>query len=160
MTDTPRRWDRLTAESDPAFEALAAYLETGSPAGRVPARLRQRPRRARGQDGVPNTNWVSRRAAFVACEIHAGTCPIFSHPPKQAHRRGPLRIASAERRVKPLARLLPLRYGPAGDRLSHGGGSQRFPLWSCWGGAWENGPNGLEEAWSVEANTKDDDSEV
>ena len=32
--------------------------------------------------------------------------PIFSHPPKQAHRRGPLRIASAERRVKPLARLL------------------------------------------------------
>ena len=33
-------------------------------------------------------------------------CPIFSHPPKQAHRRGPLRIASAERRVKPPARLL------------------------------------------------------
>ena len=32
--------------------------------------------------------------------------PIFSHPPKQAHRRGPLRIASAERRVKPPARLL------------------------------------------------------
>ena len=32
--------------------------------------------------------------------------PIFSHPPKQAHRRGPLRIACAERRVKPLARLL------------------------------------------------------
>ena len=32
--------------------------------------------------------------------------PIFSHPPKQAHRRGPLRIAYAERRVKPLARLL------------------------------------------------------
>ena len=29
--------------------------------------------------------------------------PIFSHPPKQAHRRGPLRIASAERRVKPPA---------------------------------------------------------
>ena len=37
--------------------------------------------------------------------------PIFSHPPKQAHRRGPLRIASAERRVKPLARLL--RYATA-----------------------------------------------
>ena len=32
--------------------------------------------------------------------------PILSHPPKQAHRRGPLRIASAERRVKPPARLL------------------------------------------------------
>ena len=30
MTDTPRRWDRLTAESDPAFEAFAAYLDTGS----------------------------------------------------------------------------------------------------------------------------------
>ena len=32
--------------------------------------------------------------------------PIFSHPPNQAHRRGPLRIASAERRVKSLAWLL------------------------------------------------------
>ena len=30
MTGTPRPWDRLTAEGDPAFEALAAYLETGS----------------------------------------------------------------------------------------------------------------------------------
>ena len=30
MTDTPRRWDRLTAENDPAFEAFAAYLDTGS----------------------------------------------------------------------------------------------------------------------------------
>ena len=30
MTDTPRRWDRLTAESDPAFEAFATYLDTGS----------------------------------------------------------------------------------------------------------------------------------
>ena len=26
MTDTPRPWDRLTAESDPAFEAFAANL--------------------------------------------------------------------------------------------------------------------------------------
>ena len=30
MTDTPRLWDRRAAESDPAFEACAAYLETGS----------------------------------------------------------------------------------------------------------------------------------
>ena len=30
MTDTPRPWDRRTAESDPAFEAFAAYLDTGS----------------------------------------------------------------------------------------------------------------------------------
>ena len=30
MTDTQRPWDRLTTESDPAFEAFAAYLETGS----------------------------------------------------------------------------------------------------------------------------------
>ena len=59
MTDTPRRWDRLTAESDPAFEAFAAYLDTGSLRDAVPATIRQRkgnvPRRARGQDGAPHT---------------------------------------------------------------------------------------------------------
>ena len=27
MTDTQRPWDRLTTESDPAFEAFALYLE-------------------------------------------------------------------------------------------------------------------------------------
>ena len=60
MTDTPRRWDRLPAESDPAFEAFAAYLDTGSLRDAYRQRSRQgsgngRPRRARGQDGVPNT---------------------------------------------------------------------------------------------------------
>ena len=30
MTDTQRPWDRLTTESDPAYEAFAAYLDTGS----------------------------------------------------------------------------------------------------------------------------------
>ena len=30
MTDTQRPWDRRTTESDPAYEAFAAYLETGS----------------------------------------------------------------------------------------------------------------------------------
>ena len=30
MTDTPRPWDRRTPESDPAYEACAAYLDTGS----------------------------------------------------------------------------------------------------------------------------------
>ena len=30
MTDTPHPWDRRAAESDPAYEAFAAYLETGS----------------------------------------------------------------------------------------------------------------------------------
>ena len=30
MTDTQRPWDRLTPESDPAYEAFAAYLDTGS----------------------------------------------------------------------------------------------------------------------------------
>ena len=30
MTDIQRPWDRLTTESDPAYEAFAAYLDTGS----------------------------------------------------------------------------------------------------------------------------------
>ena len=30
MTDTPRPWDRLTTDSAPAYEAFAAYLDTGS----------------------------------------------------------------------------------------------------------------------------------
>ena len=68
MTDTPRRWDRLTAESDPAFEAFAAYLETGS----LRDAYRQRSGKAQAT-AAPGAwtgwstkyNWVSRRAAFV-----------------------------------------------------------------------------------------------
>ena len=30
MTDTPRPWDRRADESDPAYEAFAAYLDVGS----------------------------------------------------------------------------------------------------------------------------------
>ena len=30
MTDTPRPWDRRTPDSDPAYDAVAAYLDTGS----------------------------------------------------------------------------------------------------------------------------------
>ena len=51
--------------------------------------------------------------------------PIFSHPPKQAHRRGPLRIAFAERRVKPLARLL-RRATALRVTAPHGCGSRRL----------------------------------
>ena len=51
MTDTQRPWDRLlTTESDPAYEAFAAYLETGSLRDAYrqrsdPATKRQRPHR-------------------------------------------------------------------------------------------------------------------
>ena len=31
MTDTQRPWDRLTTESDPAYEAFAAYLDRDWP---------------------------------------------------------------------------------------------------------------------------------
>ena len=37
MTDTQRPWDRLTTESDPAYEAFAAYLEARWPPTRAPA---------------------------------------------------------------------------------------------------------------------------
>ena len=68
MTDTPRRWDRLTTESDPAFEAFAAYLETGS----LRDAYRQRSGKAQAT-AAPGAwtgwstkyNWVSRRAAYV-----------------------------------------------------------------------------------------------
>ena len=68
MTDTPRRWDRLTAESDPAFEAFAAYLDTGS----LRDAYRQRSGKAQAT-AAPGAwtgwstkyNWVSRRAAYV-----------------------------------------------------------------------------------------------
>ena len=68
MTDTPRAWDRLTTESDPAFEAFAAYLETGS----LRDAYRQRSGKAQAT-AAPGAwtgwstkyNWVSRRAAYV-----------------------------------------------------------------------------------------------
>ena len=67
MTDTPRLWGRRGDESDPAFEAFSAYLDTGS--------LRDAWRQRSGKDkatAVPGWtgwstkhNWVSRRAAYV-----------------------------------------------------------------------------------------------
>ena len=68
MTDTPRLWDRRADESDPAFEAFAAYLETGS----LRAAYRQRSGKAQAT-AAPGAwtgwstkyNWVSRRAAYV-----------------------------------------------------------------------------------------------
>lgn len=68
MTDTPRRWDRLTAESDPAFEAFAAYLDTGSL--RDAYRQRSGNEKATSPPGAwtkwsTTHHWVSRRAAYV-----------------------------------------------------------------------------------------------
>ena len=68
MTDTPHPWDRRAAESDPAFEAFAAYLETGS----LRDAWRQRSGKAQAT-AAPGawTGWstkhnlVSRRAAYV-----------------------------------------------------------------------------------------------
>ena len=68
MPDTRQPWDRIKAESDPAYEAFAAYLETGS----ILTAYRQRP----GKDKATNApgsftawstkhHWVSRRAAYV-----------------------------------------------------------------------------------------------
>ena len=66
---SPRvRRSRLTAESDPAYEAFAAYLDTGS----LRDAYRQRSGKAQAT-AAPGAwtgwstkyNWVSRRAAFV-----------------------------------------------------------------------------------------------
>ena len=67
MTDTPRRWDRLTAESDPAFEAFAAYLDTGSL--RDAYRQRSGNEKATSPPGAwtkwsTTHHWVSRRAGL------------------------------------------------------------------------------------------------
>ena len=69
MTDTPRRRDRLTAESDPAFEALAAYLETGS--------LRDAYRQGSGNEG----------SAQIAVEIQHKD-PFLSAPRHDRVSRG------------------------------------------------------------------------
>ena len=68
MTDTQRPWDRRADESDPAFEAFALYLETGS----LRDAYRQRSGKAQAT-AAPGAwtgwstkyNWVSRRAAYV-----------------------------------------------------------------------------------------------
>ncbi len=58
MTDTPRAWDRLTTESDPAFEAFAAYRQRSGKAQATAA-----PGAWTGWS--TKYNWVSRRAAYV-----------------------------------------------------------------------------------------------
>ena len=68
MTDTQRPWDRRADESDPAFEAFALYLETGSL--RDAYRQRSGKVQATSAPGAwtgwsTKYNWVSRRAAYV-----------------------------------------------------------------------------------------------
>ena len=68
MTDTQRPWDRRTTESDPAYEAFAAYLDTGSL--RDAYRQRSGNEKATSPPGAwtgwsTTHHWVSRRAAYV-----------------------------------------------------------------------------------------------
>ena len=51
MTDTQRPWDRLTPDSDPAYDAVAAYLDTGS----LRDAYRQRSIRQRKGTAVPSS---------------------------------------------------------------------------------------------------------
>ena len=68
MTGTPHPWNRRADERDRAYEAFAAYLETGS----LRDAYRQRSGKAQAT-AAPGAwtgwstkyNWVSRRAAFV-----------------------------------------------------------------------------------------------
>ena len=73
MTNTPHSWDRRADESDHAFEACAAYLDTGS--------LRDAYRQQTGKEGAKQApgrwtgwstkhNWVSRRAASQLIHDH------------------------------------------------------------------------------------------
>ena len=68
MIDTPRPWDRRADERDRAYEAFAAYLETGS----LRDAYRQRSGKAQATSAPgawtgwsTKHNWVRRRAAFV-----------------------------------------------------------------------------------------------
>ena len=68
MTDTQRPWDRRTPDSDPAYEAFAAHLETGSL--RDAYRQRSGNEKATSPPGAwtgwsTTHHWVSRRAAYV-----------------------------------------------------------------------------------------------
>ena len=72
MTDTPRPWDRRADESDPAYEAFAAYLDVGS----LRDAYRQRSGKAQATSAPgawtgwsTKHNWVRRRAAFVEFTI-------------------------------------------------------------------------------------------
>ena len=65
MTDTPRLWDRRAAESDPAFEACAAYLDTGS--------LRDAYRQRSGNDPATKRQ---RRPIVAIASRPAGTLPF------------------------------------------------------------------------------------
>ena len=58
MTDTQRPWDRRTPDSDPAYDACAAYLDTGS---------RRDAYRQRSGNAVPSSRYsqsASRHAAI------------------------------------------------------------------------------------------------
>ena len=79
MPDTPRPWDRRTTDSDPAYDAVAAYLDTGSLKTRVRWRVPSPSLRATAsvvlsetmRRGTPPTSWnaalcPSQNAAVVS----------------------------------------------------------------------------------------------
>ena len=72
MTESPHPWDRLSTETDLAFEAFSSYLETGS----MLASYRQSTgkKKAKFSPGTwtawgSKHNWVRRRAAYVDATI-------------------------------------------------------------------------------------------
>ena len=83
MTDTPHPWDRRAAESDPAYEAFAAYLETGS----LLDAYRQRSGKAQGRRRHVNkpsnnlTGGISRcgLGKVPAREYHSKTTAKLQH---------------------------------------------------------------------------------
>ena len=72
MTEQPNPWDRLSTETDPAFEGFLSYLETGSI--RDAYRLRTGSKKAPNPPGSwkawsSKHHWVSRRSAYVDATI-------------------------------------------------------------------------------------------
>ena len=55
MPDPPRPWDRRTPDSDPAYDAVAAYLDTGS--------LRDAYRQRSGNEKAPPSHRRDRQSA-------------------------------------------------------------------------------------------------
>ena len=67
MTDTQRPWDRLTPESDPAYEACAAYLDTGSLRDACPFRDAEHDGATQpGDHAMRVTSWNCSRGADVS----------------------------------------------------------------------------------------------
>ena len=116
MTDTQRPWDRLTPDSDPAYEAFAAYLDTGS--------LRDAYRQRSGNEKAPPSHRRDSQSASRHAAIREQRQRLREHLIQpgvlERHQVRALHLRLAPEFLQLRGHVVPGRTSRDGRKLLHG----------------------------------------